>query len=300
MAIPDYQSIMLPLLKLLSNKEEHSLKDCVSEIAKSFKLSEHEKGQLLPSGGQTIIHNRTAWAKTYLAKAGLLTSTRRGFFQISGDGQKVLGEQPAKIDQKFLLRFPSFVEFSSKSGSPEPDPVVVDNPETPEEQIERAHGQLNCALATEILAKVKSCTPSFFERLVVDLLLKMGYGGSRIDAGKALGQSGDEGIDGVISEDKLGLDNLYIQAKRWDNPVGRPEIQKFVGALTGQRSKKGIFITTSTFSKDAHEYVKKIDPKVILIDGSMLASLMIENNVGVSILSTFEVKKMDSDYFIDE
>lgn len=196
------------------------------------------------------------------------------------------------------MRFPSFIEFK---GRPD-DPVITDPTvsETPEELIENAHSQIKVALANEIISKIKSCSPSFFERLVVDLLLKMGYGGSRIDAGRALGQSGDEGVDGVISEDKLGLDNLYIQAKRWENPVGRPEIQKFVGALTGQRSKKGIFITTSSFTKEAYEYVQKIDTKIVLIDGSLLSILMIDHNVGVSTASIFEIKRIDSDYFNDE
>lgn len=300
MAIPDYQSIMLPLLKYLANNKENALKECVAEIANVFKLSEQEKNQLLPSGGQAVIHNRTGWAKTYLVKAGLITPTRRGFIKISDEGQKVLKENPSKIDQKFLMRFPSFAEFQNRASSTGSEPVEVVNFETPEELIESAHGQLKSALANEILGKIKGCTPSFFERLVVDLLLKMGYGGSRKNAGQALGQSGDEGVDGVISEDKLGLDNLYIQAKRWENTVGRPDIQKFVGALTGQRSKKGIFITTSNFTKDASDYVQKIDTKVVLIDGNTLATLMIDHNVGVSTVNTYEVKKIDSDYFNEE
>ncbi len=303
MPIPDYQTIMLPLLKFLSSKTERSLKECVEEISKVFNLTDSERKTLLPSGNQSVIHNRTGWAKTYLSKAGLVQSTRRGYIIISERGLSVLNSKLAKIDHKVLMQFPEYVAFKKKTNSKDGNDQEgedIETTETPEELIEKAHLQLKQELAGEILMKIKSCTPEFFERVVIDLLLKMGYGGSRKDAGRAIGKSGDEGIDGVISEDKLGLDNLYVQAKRWDNSVGRPEIQKFVGALTGQRSKKGIFITTSFFTKDSNDFVQKIETKVVLIDGQMLANLMVDYNVGVSTISSFEIKKMDSDYFLDD
>jgi len=289
---------------MLSDKKEHSLRECVELISKHFALSEDEKKTMLPSGNQLVIHNRTSWAKTYLMKAGLIESAKRGIINITERGINELNGNPTSINQKYLLKFPEFVEFKKRdkneNGNYESNDTSEVIHDTPEEIIENAHQQLNAELSNEILQKIKNCSPGFFERLVVDLLLKMGYGGSRKNAGQAIGQSGDEGIDGVISEDKLGLDNLYIQAKRWDNTVGRPDIQKFVGALTGQRSRKGIFITTSSFSKDAYEYVQKIETKIVLIDGKTLASLMIDHNVGVSCISTYEIKKIDSDYFSDE
>ena len=303
MAIPDYQTIMLPLLTLLSDGKEKSLKEAVEHLSQVFKLGDSERKELLPSGTQTLIHNRTAWAKTYLLKAVLILSTRRGFFKITDRGKNLLKQKPSRIDIKLLGQFPEFVVFRSRGkGQEKANEIeeVEDLSETPDELIDKAYSQVKNELASEILQKLKSCAPDFFERVVVDLLLKMGYGGSRKGAGAAIGKSGDEGIDGVISEDKLGLDNLYIQAKRWEGTVGRPEIQKFVGALTGQRSRKGVFITTSNFSKEAAEYTQRIDAKVVLIDGPMLADLMIDHNVGVSVEKIYELKRIDSDYFIDE
>jgi restriction system protein len=303
MAIPDYQSIMLPLLKYSSDGEEHSLRETIEVLADEFRLSDDEKKELLPSGRQPIFDNRVGWARTYLKKAVLLESSKRGYFNITKRGGQALDEKLEKINVKYLKRFKEFIEFQTvKRDSEDIDHEQVEGIyETPEESIELGYAQLRKELASELLQRVKNCAPDFFERLVVDLLVKMGYGGSRIDAGKAVGKSGDDGIDGIIKEDKLGLDVVYIQAKKWESAVvGRPEIQKFVGALQGQRARKGVFITTSAFSTEARDYVSRIDSKVVLIDGNELAFLMIDNELGVSTISKYEIKKIDSDFFTDE
>ena len=305
MAIPDYQMLMLPLLKILADKQERTLREVVAQLSIDFKLSDEERSQLLPSGGQSIISNRVAWAKTYLKKAGLVDQPKRGFVQLTSNGEKVLQSSPAHINIKFLEQFPSFVAFreSQKQSDSSPSSVPFNSSEqcaTPEEQIESGVKTIRKELSEEVLQRVKSCAPDFFERLVVELLVKMGYGGTRQDAGRAIGRSGDEGIDGVIQEDRLGLDMIYLQAKRWESVVGRPEIQKFVGALQGQRAKKGVFITTSDYTKEAIEYIRHIDNKVVLINGVLLASLMLDHNVGVSLAATYEIKKIDSDYFLEE
>lgn len=300
MAIPDYQSIMLPLLKFAGDKKEHSIREAIEHISKLFNLSEDEIKELLPSGQQPIISNRTAWAKTYLKKAGLLDSTKRSYFKITGNGLAVLKENPTEINVKYLDRFPKFTEFRTLKKE-ENEPQEQESQQTPQEQLEFSYQRINNELAQEILKTVKITQPDFFERLVVELLLKMGYGGSRKDAGEAIGKSGDEGIDGIIKEDKLGLDVIYIQAKKWEGTVGRPEIHKFVGALHGQGAKKGVFLTTSNFSKEALEYASNIsDPKIVLIDGIQLANLMIDNDIGVSKVTTYDIKKIDSDYFSEE
>jgi len=302
--IPDYQSIMLPLLKYAGDKKDHRIRDATEELANEFDLTEEERKELVPSGQQLTFDNRVSWANTYLKKAGLLGSARRGYFKISDRGIRVLEDRPDKIDIKYLERYPEFTEFrnSSKSAEGESEDAELQEYEktTPEELMGIGHRKLQSDLASELMDSIKKCSPSFFERLVVELLVKMGYGGSREDAGKAIGKSGDEGIDGIIKEDKLGLDIVYIQAKKWENPVSRSEIQKFAGALQGQRARKGIFITTSAFSKNAREYVSKIDNKIVLIDGGQLAKLMIENDVGVSKIASYEIKKIDSDYFMEE
>jgi restriction system protein len=301
MAIPDYQTIMLPLLQFLSDKIEHSLRETIDNLEIKFKLSDDEKKQLLPSGSQTIFENRVGWARTYLKKALLLEPVRRGFFQITQRGLSILSTNPNKIDAKFLRQFPEFCEFHNAKNEEKEEPIEVTvTSETPEESIETAYQRLKANLANEIIQNIKSCSPVFFERLVIELLVKMGYGGSRKDAGEAIGKSGDGGIDGIIKEDKLGLDILYIQAKRWEGCVGRPEIQKFAGALQLHHAKKGIFITTSNYSRDAIDYVSRIDSKIILIDGELLSNLMIDNKVGVSTITTYEINKIDSDYFIEE
>ncbi len=303
MAIPDFQSVMLPLLSFAADQQEHSLQDTVEALAAIFALTSEEREELLPSGKQARFDNRVAWARSYFKQAGLVENTRRGFFKISQRGLDLLKTTPQKINIKLLEQYPEFIEFrNARKDVNEIEPVIIDEPEkqTPEEQLENAYKILSDNLASEIIQLVKSCTPNFFERLVVELLLAMGYGGTRVGAGRAIGQSGDGGIDGIIDEDRLGLDAIYIQAKRWEGVVGRPEIQKFVGALQGQRAHKGVFITTSDFTKEAQEYVKNISNKVVLINGFSLARLMIENNVGVSVATTYQVKKIDSDYFVDE
>lgn len=302
MAIPDFQSVMLPLLKFSSDQAEHSLQDAVEFLAGQFELTIEERQELLPSGKQARFDNRVAWARSYFKQAGLVENTRRGFFKISQRGLELLKTNPEKINKKTLEQYPEFLEFQNVRREVQEVEVLTEEPEkqTPEEQLENAYKTLTDGLASEIILLVKSCSPAFFERLVVELLLAMGYGGSRAEAGRAIGQSGDGGIDGIIDEDKLGLDSIYIQAKRWEGTVGRPEIQKFVGALQGNRAHKGVFITTSDFTKEAQEYVKNINNKVVLINGFSLAKLMIENNVGVSIAAIYEVKKIDSDYFVDE
>jgi restriction system protein len=308
MAVPDFQTVMLPLLRLAGDRKEHSVGEAVETLAGHFKLSDDERRELLPSGRQARFNNRVAWAVSYLKKSGLLEATRRSHFRVTDRGVGVLGEQPARVDMKYLERYPEFVEFrtrqsvSDDGGRSSAAPVGVDQAEeqTPEEAIEQAHQRLRNELATELIQQIMACSPAFFERLVIDLLVRMGYGGSRKDAGQAIGRGGDGGIDGIIKEDRLGLDVIYIQAKRWEGSVGRPEIQKFVGALQGQRARKGIFITTSAFTSDALNYASMIENKVVLIDGERLAKLMIDNNVAVSSIESYEIKKVDSDYFVED
>lgn len=304
MAIPDYQSLMLPLLKLTKGGQEHTLHEAINSLAKEFSLLEDELKEILPSGQQTIFHNRVGWARTYLVKSGLLESQKRGFFNITKRGIDILVENPSRIDNRFLMQFPEYVEFKNtkRAKSEEKNDIAdeIETSATPEESLETAYQTIRNALATEILYKVKFCSPSFFERLVVELLVAMGYGGTLQDAGKAVGKSGDGGIDGIIKEDRLGLDVIYLQAKRWEGNVSRPEIQKFAGALLGNQARKGVFITTSDFTKEAKEYVKTISSNIILIGGDELAELMIDYNVGVSVATTYEIKKIDSDYFSEE
>ncbi len=293
---------MLPLLKLLSDRQEHSYRDLIESLATRFGVTDEERKELLTSGTQAIFDNRVGWAKTYLKKAGLLDSPKRATFIITETGLQTLAKNPEKIDNKYLRQFPSFLEFqnSSRNNSDTEEVSVVEvNEQTPEENLDKAYQRIRKSLASELLNKVVELSPTFFERLVVELLVKMGYGGSIKDAGKAIGKSGDEGIDGTIKEDKLGLDIIYIQAKRWKpgNVVGRPELHKFVGALAGQGAKKGIFITTSNFTKEASEYTPKNETKIVLIDGEHLAQLMIDYNLGCTTQQIYEVKKIDSDYF---
>lgn len=296
--IPDFQTIMLPLLQLMSDGEERSINDLVDNLAIKFGISEQELNELLPSGKQPIFYNRVGWARTYLVKSCLLETTRRSYVQITNRGIEVLKERPQRIDMTFLQKFPEYIEFknSHKKNHSKVAKVTSDD-RTPEEVLEDAFQEIRDGLAEDLLAQIKRCSPSFFERLVVELLIKMGYGGSRKDAARAVGQSGDGGIDGIIDEDRLGLDSLYIQAKRWEGNVGRPEIQKFVGALMGKRAKKGIFITTSCFSAEAIEYVKSIEFRIVLIDGKRLTDLMIDHNLGVTEVNCYQIKRIDTDYF---
>jgi len=307
LAVPDFQSLMLPLLQMAAaDKKEHSLQEARDWLADKLHVTDEERALLLPSGRQAVFNNRVAWAKVYLQRAGLLASPRRGHFQIAPRGLEVLGTNPPRVDIKLLEKFPEFVEFrtrredeagSSDTVSPESAPG---DHQTPEEALEVSYSRIRTDLAADLLERVKKSSPQFFESLVVELLVKMGYGGSRKEAGQAVGQAGDEGIDGVINEDRLGLDVIYLQAKKWDGTVGRPEIQKFVGALHGKRAKKGVFITTGTFSSDAKAYVSHIDPKVVLIDGRQLAELMIDHDLGVAPMASYQVKRVDSDYFGEE
>lgn len=305
MGIPHYQDIMLPLLKIFPDQQEHSLRQAIEILAGNYKLSDDERKELLSSGNAFVFDNRVGWAILYLKKAGLLVSTRRGFYRITQRGLEILEQNPTQINNRFLKRYPEFVAFirgpsiKDKEKTQSADTETTSQ-QTPEESLEYAHQKIKQDLAQELLSQVKSCSSNFFERLVVELLVKMGYGGSRIDVGKAVGKSGDGGIDGTIKEDLLGLDAIYIQAKRWEGTVGRPEIQKFVGALQGKQAKKGVFITTSNFSNEAIDYVSRIDSKIVLIDGGQLTQLMIDHDVEVSKVSSYEIKKIDSDYFMDE
>lgn len=294
---------MLPFLRFASDGSEHAMMEAREALAAEFHLTAEDRTALLPSGRQAVFDNRVAWAKVYLQRAGLLDSPRRGHFRISERGRDVLRDPPERVTVKYLERFPEFVEFRSatkeRREAGEQSSADVEG-ETPEETLESAYQRLRSDMAADLLGRVKACSPQFFERLVVELLLRMGYGGSRKEAGEAIGRAGDEGIDGIINEDRLGLDVIYLQAKKWDGTVGRPEIQKFVGALHGKRAKKGIFITTGTFSSEAAQYVATIDPKVVLIDGQQLANLMIDWNVGVSPVASYETKRIDCDYFTEE
>lgn len=304
--IPKYQELMLPLLKELNDGKEHKLSKIMEKLASKFELTEDEKKEKLPSGIQSIFSNRVSWTKTYLKKAGLLNSPQKGTVLITKDGLNVLEENLDKIDENYLKKFDSFREFKNLRNINEINNKNIDdihnNNMTPEENFEKSYKEVRQTLSLELLEKISNMSPDFFEKLVVDLLVKMGYGGSVVDAGKAIGKTGDEGIDGIIKEDKLGLDMIYIQAKRWKkgNIVGRLEIQKFVGALAGQGAKKGVFITTSHFSSDAKYYIPKNDTKVALIDGEELANLMIDYNLGCDTQVVYEIKKIDNDYFDDD
>lgn len=301
MAIPDFQSIMLPLLQLSSDGKVYHIHDAVNQLADQYGLTDEDRARLLPSGQQPIFYNRVGWARTYLKKAGLLKDPKRGYFQITDRGGEVLADNPSRIDMKFLRKFPEYIEFRETVRETTEEEVQEEDLEglTPEEALENAYQRIRRDLSEELLIYILDSTPGFFEKLVVELLVKMGYGGSQRDAARAVGQSGDEGIDGIIDEDRLGLDTIYVQAKKWNKStsIGRPEIQKFVGALQGKRAKKGIFITTTTFTKEAREYASNIDTKVVLIDGNRLADLMIDYGVGVATRTQYELKELDTDYF---
>jgi restriction system protein len=306
MPIPDYQAVMLPLLKVAADGKEHQIQDATNTLADQFRLTEEERKELLPSGVDRIFRNRIGWARTYLKKAGLIEYPKRGYFRVTERGRGVIATKPPKIDVPFLKQYPEFVEFNTaKKSVAGSEAAETEEPEassaTPEEALAAGYLKLRKQIESDLLARIKGCTPEFFEQLVVKLLTTMGYGGSLADAGRAIGRTGDGGVDGVIKEDKLGLDVLYIQAKRWDNTtVGSPEIQKFVGALHGRKARKGIFITTSTFSKSAVEYAAGLETKVILIDGAQLTELMFDHGVGVAAVNSYAVKRIDSDFFSEE
>ncbi|MDD5175967.1 MAG: restriction endonuclease [Sterolibacterium sp.] len=302
MPIPDYETLMLPLLEIATatNSEGVKLSDAANQLAVRFKLTDKERTELLPSGGTFKFSSRVSWARTYLQKAGLLEAPKRGYFRLTPRGITVLKTTPAKIDNKLLSQFEEFRAFQGKK-KPTKAESDAEPQETPIESIASFYEQFRKALTTELLDRVKKCSPQFFERLVIHVLLKMGYGGSLKDAGAALGKTGDGGIDGVIREDKLGLDNIYIQAKRWtDKPVGSPDLDQFSGALSKKKATKGIFITTSTFTKDARASLKDYSSRIVLIDGYQLSKYMIDYGVGVSVMDVFELKKIDSDFFEEE
>lgn len=306
MSIPDFQSVMRPVLEAVRDGVAiplSALRECIADV---LQLTEDERKERLPSGHQTVINNRVGWSRTYLNKAGLLTIPSKGMVQITDRGLQALANGPARITVTWLKQFPEFADFhTAKPQTTEVlsvmGGVAVERAETtPDEQLADAHQALIQSLAEDLLAQVRAASPIFFEQLVVDLMLAMGYGGSRKEAGKATQATNDDGIDGIINEDKLGLDVIYLQAKRWSNTVHRPEIDKFIGALTRQRARKGVFITTSDFSVGAREAALGLDIKVVLIDGGEMARLMVENNLGVSVKQVYEVKRLDSDYFSGE
>lgn len=309
--IPDFQTLMLPILEILKDGKEYHKKDIVEAISIRFNLTEDERNKILPKSSQKIIDNRVAWALSHFKKANVVKSFRRGYYLIQKNGLIALEQKPKKIDLKFLRKFPEFnawvKTFKSNSKSFEEEKKLEINhiensmPEqTPEELIEFSYQKIREELVLELIDKIKTCSSRFFEQLVIDLLIAMGYGGSRIDAGQVVGKSGDGGIDGIIKEDKLGLDNIYIQAKRWEGQVTISTVRDFAGSLLAKKAKKGIFITTSTFPKSAYEFISNIEPRIILIDGKELAEMMIDYNVGVSIKTNYEIKKIDNDYFEDE
>lgn len=303
MSVPPFQDYFLPFLQYAGDGKEHTLQETAVEMAKALMLSEADVSELLTTGRQTKHVNRTSWTKTFLSKAQVIEATGRARFRISPRGQALLSERLPRIDITTLNRYPEFVAFRETKG-PANGTAAAEatsaNAETPEEHLDSSYQALRKELGLTLLQQVMKCTPAFFEQLVVDLLVSMGYGGSRADAGKAVGQSGDEGIDGIIKEDRLGLDIVYLQAKRWQNPVGRPQVQSFVGSLVGKGATKGVMLTTSRFTEDAQNFVKHLQQKVVLIDGEELATLMMDFDVGVATAATYAVKKIDLDYFGEE
>ncbi len=308
MAIPDFQTMMRPLLQMLADGEEHISSELYPRIGEHFQLSEEERQALLPSGQQPILHNRVGWALSHFKVAGVVESPRRGIYRITLRGHAVLQANPERVDHKVLDQFPEHVAFRTPKKAESQQALSVNGQQasavlltadtaTPDEAISLAYQELRSSLAQELLEKIKQSSPAFFERLVVDVLLAMGYGGSQRDAGEALGRSGDGGLDGVIREDRLGLDVIYLQAKRWEGVVGRPVIQAFVGALQGAQATKGVIITTSDFTADARNYIRTIQTRIVLVDGKTLAELLMDHNVAVSRVSNYEIKKIDSDYF---
>ena len=304
MAVPDFQSMMmLPLLEVIADGAERSNGSAYDAVAERMNVAADDM-QLMHSGGeQTVFYNRVAWANTYLKKAGLIQRPKRGSIQITESGLRVIKNKPEKIDVRFLKQIDG-ADWRKSSPATEAvlaeEPVSESNASTPEELIEAGCQSLRDELIVEIIEQVKRCTPQFFERLAVKLLVAMGYGGSFEDAAQVLGRSGDGGIDGTIKEDKLGLDVIYIQAKRWEGTVGRPVVQAFAGSMEGFRARKGVMITTSNFSKEAEDYITRIERKIVLVDGQRMAELMIAHNVGVSVSRSYEIKRIDSDFFVED
>jgi restriction system protein len=310
MAVPDFQTLMLPVLREFADGAEHAPKDIRQRVAERLHLTSDDIAELVPSGGQTRLANRVAWAHIYLKRAGLLASGRRGIYRIAPRGEEVLRSPPAQLNMQFLERYPEYREFRARQSSTETSPNLETSDGsadpaaaavlTPDEQIRTGYQLYRATLAAQLLDQVLQATPSFFEHLVVELLVAMGYGGSYADAANVVGKSGDGGIDGIIKEDRLGLESIYVQAKRWEATVGRPTVQQFAGALHGNRARKGVVITTSSFSREAIEYAKASQIAIVLIDGVQLTDFMIEFGVGVSDVETIKLKKLDEDYFGEE
>jgi restriction system protein len=306
MAIPDFQTAMLPVLNDLAQGERAG-QDTLDALAGYFGLTQEELAQRLPSGKQTTFTNRVAWAKAHLKAAGLVESPRRGVYRLTDRGRQVLAENPTSVGMNYLMRFPEYVAFRQRTTVTSESPAAATAPSinpndsrTPDDLMEDGYRQIRVALVTDLRDRISTMPPSSFEQLVVDLLTEMGYGGPQEDAGLVVGRGGDEGIDGVIKEDRLGLETIYIQAKRWQGTVGRPEIQRFAGALQGQRARKGVFITTSSFTREAQAYADSIQTRIVLIDGAQLAELMIDHGIGVTSTKRYEIKRVDSDYFTVE
>ena len=310
MAIPDYETLMLPVLKIAGNGQEHRVSDVVDQLAREFNLTEEERQQLLPSGKQATFTNRVAWAKTYLVQAGLLEATKRAHFRITDRGRKVFAETPARIESEYLSQFPEFIQFRERSRVPEKPastdtsevPVTPVQTQTPDELLRTTVKQIETVLGKELLDRILAAPPAFFERLIVTLLVAMGYGASQENSGRIVGQSGDGGIDGVIDQDALGLDRVYVQAKRYarESAVSEPEIRAFSGSLAAAKGSKGVFVTTSYFTQPARSFAERHPFRIVLIDGDQLATLMIRHNVGVQVDETLYLKKVDEDFFLDE
>ena len=307
MAVPKYDDMYREILEILSDDQPHKIKDMRDALAGMFHVTEEERKELLPSGKQPLFNNRVNWACTYLKRASLIETISRGVYHITSQGKNIAASHPQHVDNVFLSQFESFRSFVSPAQQhvdkvTAPMHADMGSGQTPQDVLEEAYQRINDALIEDVLCEVMKQSPVFFEHLVVHLLTKMGYGGSLEDAGTVTRASGDEGIDGIICEDKLGFNRIYIQAKRWDrnSSVGRPELQKFVGALAGQGAAKGLLITTAQFTKEARNYARQQHTtKIVLVDGKALAKLMIEYDVGVSVQTTYFIKKIDSDFFDD-
>lgn len=303
MPIPDFYSIMRPLLDLFKDGNVRTNQQIYDAMVETFALTEEEEREMLPSLTARLFDNRLAWAKTHLKHAKLIDSPQRGQFIITQRGKEAQRNGPSRITRKYLLQYPEYATFAGVNRETVINPIDEEEDTenmTPQDYLEYGFSKIKEELISEIKGYLQNCSYRFFERLVIDLLLAMGYGGSLQSAGSLTSVGADEGIDGVINEDKLGLDTIYVQAKRWQNPVGRPQVQGFAGALQGRKAKKGVFITTSIFTENAHEYANKIESKIVLIDGSKLAELMLEHNIGATIEKTYYIKKIDSDYFLEE
>jgi restriction system protein len=301
MPVPSYKLLMLPLMQLVADGQEHSAREAIELLGDHLGVSEEDRREMLPSGVTLRFASRVGWARTYLTKAGLLETIGEGRFRVTPRGQQVLSSRPTAIDARFLRQFAEFREFQGRQSTTGVQADADEGPkEPPQETMEGIHLSMRRELADDLLKRIKACSPRFFEQLVVDLLVAMGYGGSRKDAGQAVGQIGDGGIDGVIKEDKLGLDNVCVQAKRWEAVVGRPIVQGFAGSLEGRRARKGVLITTSQFSAEAKDYVTRIEKAIVLIDGEQLAQYLIDHNIGVAVAATYAVKRVDLDYFSNE